>query len=287
MSRRRFLGALGLSGVGTGLLVGLRSLLRGPAPRPDVTAGTERLVEAYGSGPLQRGEWWVPPSSYTGVLPTVVLVHGGYWGPSYDRSLEDAIAADLAGRGFVCWNLDYRAADEPWPATLTDVAAGYDFLTRGAFAQRVDRRRIAVVGHSAGGQLSLWLASRDRAAGFAPADTVPKPALVVAQAPVASLAQGSQLGLGGGAVDRFVGGSPQQVPERYRVADPIALLPTGVPSVLVHGTRDDVVPISQSKAYVAAAGSSARLASYDGGHFEHLDPGSRAGELLREALTAL
>ena len=287
MSRRRFLGALGLSGVGAGLLVGLRSLVSGPAPRPDVSAGTVRAVEAYGTGPLQRGEWWVPPSSYAGRLPTVVLVHGGFWGPSYDRSLEDAVAADLAGRGFLCWNLDYAAADKPWPSTLTDVAAGYDYLTKGQYADRIDPERIAVVGHSAGGHLALWLASRGRAEGFGPATGLPQPALVVAQAPVAALAEAFAANLGGGAVDRLMGGAPTRHPERYRVADPIALLPTPVPSVLVHGTGDGIVPIAQSEVYVAAAGAGSRLARFDGGHFEHLDPASQAGALLREALRAL
>lgn len=286
VSRRHFLGALGLTGGGVGLFAALRSL-GSPAPRPRIAPGTERAVEAYGSGPLQSGEWWVAPASFTGRLPTVVLVHGGFWGPSYDRSLEDAVAADLSGRGFLCWNLDYAAADKPWSATLSDVALGYDHLTRGRFADRVDPGRIAVVGHSAGGHLVLWLASRQRAKGFVPAADVPRPALVVAQAPVAALAQGFQADLGGGAVGRFVGGSPKEFPDRYAAADPVALLPTGVPAVLVHGTTDGIVPIAQSEAYVAAAGSSSRLAPFEGGHFEHLDPGSRAGELLREALSAL
>ena len=69
-----------------------------------------RTVEAYGPGPLQRGEWWVPPDAQ-GPLPTVVLVHGGYWRPAYDRTLEDAVAADLAGRGFLVWVPDYAASD--------------------------------------------------------------------------------------------------------------------------------------------------------------------------------
>ncbi len=287
VSRRRFLSALGLTGVGAATVAALRSLGGSPAPRPAVVSGTERVVEAYGEAPLQQGEWWLPPAAAPGRLPTVVLVHGGYWGPSYDRSLEDAVAADLAGRGFLCWNLDYAAADAPWPGTLTDVAAGYDFLTRGRFGDRVDPARIAVVGHSAGGHLALWLASRPKAEGFVPAPSVPLPALVVAQAPVAALAEGFAAGLGGGAVERFVGGSPERYPDRYRAADPIALLPSGVPSVLVHGTGDSVVPLRQSSAYVEAAGGAARLVTFDGGHFEHLDPASRAGELLRAALAAL
>lgn len=240
---------------------------------------TTRTVEAYGEGPLHRGEWWLPDKP--GLLPTVVLVHGGYWRPVYDRLLEDAIAADLSGRGFLCWNLDYRAADQPWPATLADVAAGYDHAVT---SDRVDRARISVVGHSAGGHLALWLASRHRlpvgAPGASPAG--PLPTLCVAQAPIASLAEGSRAGLGGGAVDALVGGPPEQHPSRYAIADPIGLLPTGVRTVLIHGRSDDTVPLSQSEAYAAASG--ATLLTYDGGHYEHLDVASEAVELLRSAL---
>lgn len=87
-----------------------------------------------------------------------------------------------------------------------------------------------------------------------------------------------------------VGGTPAQVPERYRVADPIALLPTGVPTVLVHGRDDAVVPLLQSETYVAAgvaAGDDSRLVVVEGGHFEHLDPESPASTALPEALERL
>lgn len=245
--------------------------------------GVTRLVESYGDGPLQRGEWWLP--SAPGLLPTVVLVHGGYWRPVYDRTLEDPIAADLAARGFLCWNLDYAAADRPWPATLLDVAAGFDHLARGSLADRVDPERVTVVGHSAGGHLALWLASRHRLPAGAPGAGPhgPLPRLCVAQAPVACLVDGSRAGLGGGAVDALMGGSPEQHPDRYAVADPVALLPSGVRTVLVHGVSDDTVPLAQSEAYVAVA-DRATLETYAGGHYEHLDPTSEAVALLRRAL---
>jgi acetyl esterase/lipase len=249
---------------------------------------TTRLVEPYGDRPLQRGEWWLP--DLPGPLAVVVLVHGGYWRPVYDRSLENDVAADLCGRGYLCWNLDYAAADAPWPATLTDVAAGYDHLVQGSLTDRVDRSRIAVVGHSAGGHLALWLASRHRLPPIAPGAphaVVPRPALAVAQAPVAALVAGARERLGGGAVEALVGGTPEQVPDRYAIADPEALLPTGVPTVLIHGTSDDTVPLTQSKRYVAAAtaaGDRSRLLTYDGGHDEHLDPESRAVGLLHASL---
>ncbi|MDT7551058.1 MAG: hypothetical protein QOE84_3452 [Actinomycetota bacterium] len=248
---------------------------------------TTRLVEPYGSGPLQRGEWWIPDGR--GPLPTVVLVHGGYWRPVYDRSLEDPVAADLCDRGYLVWNVDYAAADAAWPTTLTDVAAAYDHLIT---SSRVDANRIAVVGHSAGGHLALWLASRHRlpaAAPGAPGPNIPSPTLSVGQAPVAALAEGARQGLGGGAVEALMGGTPEQLPERYTVADPEALLPTGVATLLIHGTADDTVPVGQSERYVAAAtaaGDRSRLQTYRGGHYEHLDPASEAVGMLRSVLAS-
>jgi acetyl esterase/lipase len=244
-----------------------------------------RRVEPYGEKPLQRGEWWIPVVA--GPLPTVVLVHGGFWRPRYDRSLEDSVAADLCGRGYLCWNIDYAAADQPWPATLRDVAAGYDHLLT---FDRVDPARIAVVGHSAGGHLALWLASRHRlaeGAPGAPSAAVPRPRLAVAQGAVAALGVAARQRLGAGAVQDLLGGGPDEVPGRYAVADPLALLPTGVRTVLIHGTDDADVPVSQAERYVAAAtadGDDATLRKYVGAHFEHLEPDSEAGDLLRQAL---
>lgn len=249
-----------------------------------------RTQERYGDHPRQVGQWWLPPDDPgSGRLPTVVLVHGGFWRDAYDLSLEDDVAADLAARGHLVWNVDYRPSDEPWPATLTDVALAFDHTAQGRHADRVDRDRLAVVGHSAGGHLALWLGARHRVPTGGPGaqPPLPAPSLVVAQAPVAGLAEAARLGLGDGAVAALLGGLPGDVPERYAAADPGALLPTGVPTVLVHADGDDRVPISQSEGYVRAAldaGDDSRLVRSTGGHFEHLDPQSAAVAAVREAL---
>jgi acetyl esterase/lipase len=241
-----------------------------------------REVEAYGDGRLQRGEWWRPDGR---PRATIVLVHGGFWRPSYDRSLEDAVAADLCERGYLCWNIDYAASDAPWPTTLVDAATAYDHATA-----RVGTSRVVVVGHSAGGHLALWLSSRHRLPAGSPGAPGPSnrpPDLCVAQGAVAALADAAREGVGAGAVEALLGGTPAQVPDRYAVADPVALLPTGVPTALIHGTEDADVPVSQSTTYAAAAqaaGDRSTTHIYDGGHYEHLDPASRALDVLRQVV---
>jgi len=287
ISRRSALGVLALVGAGS---VGLVEVVRngGPAPKAEVARGTTRLVESYGT---LAGEWWVPPQAVapgvvSSLLPTVVLLHGGYWQPGYDRHLEDAVAADLAARGQLVWVPDYAASDAPWPATLRDAATAFDWVVRGRYADRVDRGRVAVVGHSAGGQLALWLASRARSRAVGPAYAV-RPSVVVAQAPVADLVAAASEHLGGDAVQQLLGGAPSQVPSRYREADPVQQLPTGVRTICLHSDTDGIVPISQSEAYVraaTAAGDPAALIRVPGKHFAHLDPSSQACAQLRRAL---
>jgi acetyl esterase/lipase len=233
----------------------------------------------YGPAARQVAERWVPDGP--GPFPLVVLVHGGYWRPVYDLTLEHAVAEHLRAQGLLVWNIDYAPAGSPWPQTLLDVAAAFDAATADPLA---DPARVAVVGHSAGGHLALWLASRGegRTPGGAPAVRV---RLCVPQAPVACLALGWQQHLGDGAVQLLVGGSPEELPGRYAAADPLALLPLAVPTVLLHGADDDVVPLSQSETYAAASG--ARLRVVPGGHYEHLDPGSAAVAALVEELQAV
>ena len=249
----------------------------------------QRSVERYGKGPLQQGEWFLP--AHGDRLPVVVLVHGGFWQPGYDRHLEDDVAAALAKDGFAVWNIDYEPAS--WPDTFVDAAAGLDHVALRGDATRLDVQRLAVVGHSAGGHLALWLASRGvlprDAPGGAPAVRVK---VAVGQAPVADLVAAANEGVGGTAVLDIMSGDPEAEPDHYAVGSPQALLP--VPDVrftLVHGDADDKVPLRQSTAYAEAAralGMQVELrVLQDVGHFEHLDPDSAAVAAMRTALDDL
>lgn len=250
-----------------------------------------RSVESYGPGAVQEGEWFAPADGDR--LPVVVLVHGGFWRPGYDRHLEDDVAEVLAGDGFAVWNIDYALADAEWPATLLDAAAAMDHVATSPLTTRLDLARVAVAGHSAGGHLALWLASRAELPVGAPgASPAVRATIAVGQAPVADLVTAAQEGVGSGAVEELVDGRPEDLPERYAVGSPQALLP--VPDVrftLVHGDADDLVPLRQSTAYVEAAralGMQVQLRKLDGvGHFEHLDPDSTAVAAMRSALADL
>ena len=60
----------------------------------------------------------------------VVLLHGGWWGPKYGADNLDPVAGDLAERGWVTWNIEYRRLElgGGYPSTLEDVATAIDHL---------------------------------------------------------------------------------------------------------------------------------------------------------------
>jgi acetyl esterase/lipase len=190
--------------------------------------------------------------------PVAVVLHGGFWKAAYDRHLMNDLCHDLASRGWAAWNVEYRRVGEGggWPTTVEDVCAAVDHLGE---LDGLDLGRVVAIGHSAGGHLALLAATR------APVTHA------VAQAGVCDLAEAGRLGLGAGAAEAFAGGRP----EAYELGSPRALLPLGIPQLLVHGTGDDTVPVEMSREY-AAATDEAELVEYDGGHYEHLDPGSEA-----------
>lgn len=228
-------------------------------------------VHAYGPDPAQFGELTTPVGRDRAA--TVVVLHGGFWRARYDLQLGRPIAADLAHRGYAVWNLEYRrvGAGGGWPATFVDVAAGIDKLAD----LDVDLSSVVLLGHSAGGQLAAWAAARTQLPEGAPG-AGPSVAMtgVIAQAGVLDLSAGFAAGLGAGAVAELLGGAPADLPGVYAMADPMRQLPLPVPLVCVHARDDDIVPISQSRAYVAAAtaaGGQASLIETDGDHFSVID----------------
>jgi acetyl esterase/lipase len=228
----------------------------------------------YGDDPSQLVELTRPTGRARGV---VVVVHGGFWKAAYDLSLGRPLAADLVERGWAALNIEYRrvGAGGGVPQTLDDVRAAIATLGE----TELDLTTVVTLGHSAGGHLAAW-------AGHA-IDAVTH---VVSQAGVLDLVAADRDGLGGGAVQAFLG---HPAGPADAGVDPRQQLPLGVPVWCVHATDDDVVPISQSRDYVVAAtaaGARAELVEVAGDHFVVIDPASdawaRTVEILEEIATA-
>jgi acetyl esterase/lipase len=151
------------------------------------------------------------------------------------------------------------------------------------------QRPVVTIGHSAGGHLALWAAARARfPAGVPGADPVVRVTHAVSLAGVVDLAEAARLHLSRDAADELLGARPDEDPARWRLASPAALLPLGVPQLLVHGARDDIVPAAMSAAYAERArelGDEAEAVILPrSGHFEHLDPRSSAWRAVRDWL---
>ncbi len=240
----------------------------------DVPYGPDR-AERIDYGPdatAQFGELRRSEGPSKGV---VVVIHGGFWRVQYDLSLGQPLAQSLAEEGWTAYNIEYRRVgnDGGWPGTFDDVAAAIDAL---ADVDDVETSTLLTLGHSAGGHLAVWAAARRRFDRWRPA-RVPVTGCV-SQAGVLDLAQAYRDGLGGGAVEQFLGRAPG---EAYNRVDPARQLPLDVPVRCIHGRQDTIVPIDQSRRYVdaaTAAGADASLTAVDGDHFTLIDPETRAWE---------
>ncbi|GAC1391589.1 MAG: alpha/beta hydrolase [Ktedonobacteraceae bacterium] len=250
----------------------------------------------YGSKAFQFGELYVAQGDHSNApAPVVVLIHGGFWRAAYGLSLMRPLARDLAHHGITAWNIEYRRIGNNsggWPATMLDVALATDYLRTLAPQYALDRARIVTVGHSAGGHLAFWVAARHRiTTGELLAQDPLKVTGAVSLAGCVDLEYVAQLGLGRNAAVELLGGEPQAVPERYATASPAALLPLGVPQVLIHGTRDSNVPFDVSQFYArkaTEAGDDVTLIELPGAdHFVVIDPTSESWAITLKEIQRL
>jgi acetyl esterase/lipase len=243
-----------------------------------------RTTIHYGAHHSQVGDLWLPADS-AGALPVIVLIHGGFWRAQFTKALMGRLARAVTARGWAAWNIEYRrvgilGGGGGWPATFDDIAAAIDHL---ASLPGLDSDRVATCGHSAGGTLALWAAGRHRLPVEAPGSSVKVTVrAAVSLAGVVDLATAAASAVGGDAVARLLGGDARAVPDRYRMASPAALIPLGVPQILIHGLRDSVVPPAMSEAYAASArqvGDDARYIALPGvDHRGVIDPRRGAWE---------
>jgi len=240
---------------------------------------------AYGADPNQFFDLRVP-SDRGKPHPLVINIHGGYWRATYDLNHAGHLCAALTVRGLATANLEYRRVGNEgggWPGTFADIRLAYQYLAQNAKKNGVDRQKIVVMGHSAGGQLALCLAAHE-----------PSLQAVVSLAGVIDLERAYQLHLSNDAVVEFLHGTPMEVPDHYREANPMSLSITTTQYV-VHGTADDVVPLAFSRDYVDVKNKDTAKDKEDvhfleipaADHLDVIDPLSKAWKQIEQTVLEL
>src|SRR5215831_5769816 len=217
------------------------------------------LVLHYGDEPDHVADLHLPPADSPdadgsgGQVLLTLFLHGGFWRAEYGREHTRPLAGALAEAGFAVCAPEYRRTGQPgggWPGTFDDVAAAADRLptlvaeaTGGLVV--ADRAQVLLAGHSAGGHLALWAASRHQLPPESRwrADET-RWRGVVALAAVSDLVGSHRKQLGNGAAAELMGGGPILFGDEdpNQEADPSQLLPAAAPVWLVHGMADDRVP---------------------------------------------
>jgi fermentation-respiration switch protein FrsA (DUF1100 family) len=253
-----------------GLLVGVgwalqRRLIYFPEPSlvppaSDVLPGA-REVRLRTSDGLELGAWLVPAAGTS--RDVTVLVASGNAG---NRSLRAPLAAALSRAGMAVLLFDYRGhggnPGSPSEAELAlDVRAAYRYLTQD---RRVPQARLVYFGESLGAAVVTELATEHPPAGL------------VLRSPfvdLAAVARAHYPYLPVGALLR----------DRYPVAEQLARI--AVPTTVVYGTKDGIVPPEQSRAVAATAGGPTVLVPVCGA--DHNDRALLDGAVLVRAAIEL
>ena len=190
-------------------------------------------------------------------LPGIIVIHGGGFNDGDKaRSRELNIAENLTLKGYVCMSINYKLrrmqGQVTWPQSVYDAKAAVRYLRQEAAALGVDPERIGVIGCSAGGNLAMMLATTGLADGF---DAVKGEPYQDISARVTCAIDFY------GAVDlmnyhdmKMFAKTRVEAPELYKKGSPITYLDAkDAPMLLVHGTADPTVPLSQSETFLKIA----------------------------------
>lgn len=221
---------------------------------------TYMVVVAYGEDPSQFVRVTYPEGDCR-PCRCAVIIHGGFWKAQYgiDSAAIESLAPFFVSKGYVAMEVEYRRVGNGggWPHTNQDIAAALAVLSgpalsggdggTGSSCGWVDKDKVVVVGHSAGGQLALWvcaeMCARAAAADARAVGAALRPALCVALSPVGDLTEAvtRRLSDSGDAVQMYMG-SDDPSDARYKDADPAQRLPLPMPTLIVAGASDEDVP---------------------------------------------
>lgn len=199
--------------------------------------------------------------------PLVIWIHGGGWSRGDSRgngAITDfpAVLAGLAARGYVVASANYRLSGEAkFPAQIQDVNAAIAYLKMNAARYGIDPARVLLWGGSAGGHLAALAALTCNATDYAPEPNTGrlgrKEALAAKAPTISTCVQGAVIWYGVSEIGRFQSENFTSLmgcdcPDKMALASPVnRVTAKAPPMLLIHGTADTEVPVTQTHALEA------------------------------------
>jgi acetyl esterase/lipase len=137
-----------------------------PPPVPGLLKDTTIQDISYGSNMSQKFDLGLP-AGRTATTPLIVVIHGGGWSTG-DKTELTWLSNGMKQRGFAVANINYRLTlNQPdnYKMQLDDVDSAVQFTLRLASTYTFNGQKLYIVGHSAGGHLSLCYAYTRNANG--------------------------------------------------------------------------------------------------------------------------
>ena len=254
---------------------------------------------SYGEHAEQFGELFLPKPQRknTKIYPTIILLHGGCWRAQHGLAQLGQFSKALTKLGYAVWNLEFRRLGNGggFPITFEDVSLGADYLKHLSKPYSLDMNNIITMGHSAGGHLALWLAGRhhlDEKSILYSRNAVNIKA-VISLAGIPDLEEAVNKNICGGASEELAGGLPKEIPNIYRQASPLHLLPLNIPQWHLVGEKDPIVPSTYIQSYITKATKVEKSSNLkleiipDIGHFEIVMPNTSSWTPIKKILLQL
>ncbi len=208
------------------------------------------------NGFAATGNLYVPEGA--GPFPGVIYIHGGaFVAGSKDLAGQVAISRFIASRGYIVFNINYRLLQDGgvMPNSTRDVKTAICWFKKNIPA--LDTSRVGVLGESAGGYLTAMTGVTAGNKDFAPilAEGETCDDTVAAVVPVYPLTNYNS------ETSPLTKNIRGQVASLSRIRDkklqlewfatqsPVTYAANAVPTLLIHGSNDAVVPVSQSREF--------------------------------------
>ncbi|HTU44164.1 MAG TPA: alpha/beta hydrolase [Bryobacteraceae bacterium] len=224
-------------------------------PQQPAAAALSNVKENVSYGPGLLLDVYSPAAAPTSPRPAIILIHGGGW-TTFDKSTMRPMGLFLARHGYVAFAVDYRLfrnGENPWPAQLDDVQRAVRWVRANSAKYDVNPKRIGAFGHSAGAQLAALLGMEDTRDNSDPelAKYSSKVQAVVDVSGPSDFTRDHDSN-GDSFLAKFLNASYSKHPEVWREASPVfRVSKNDAPFLIMHGTQDDEVPISQSQELLA------------------------------------